>query len=333
MDLVGQRLDRGNDDRIAGVNPERVDVLHRAHGDARVVGIAHHLVLDLLPADEAPFDHDLVDRTGAQAGTDPLPVGRFRLDDPAAGAAQREGRPNNGRQPDLLERHVRGVFTLRGRQPFDYRARRVRLVDPIEQVAERLAILGHPDRLERRPEQADVVALEDTRLREGRGQVEGRLSAEAGKEAVRFLARNDGFDRFDGQRLEVDRVGDLRVGHDRGRVAVDEDRPDALRPEGAASLRAGVVELRRLADDDRPRPQDQDGGRLLARRGHYRALHASRKRSNTASASSGPGAPSGWYCTVSIGFEAWRSPSTEPSFRLTWLTWKPPSVGSESPTT
>ena len=219
MDLVGQRLDRGDHDRIAGVDAERVDVLHRAHRDARVVGIAHDLVLDLLPADEAALDHDLVDRAGAQAGPDPLPVGRFRLDDPAAGAAQREGRPDDGRQPDLLERPVRGLFTLRGRQPLDDRARRVRLVDPIEQVAERLAVLGHPDRLERRPEQADVVALEDARLGEGRGQVEGRLPAEAGKEALGLLARDDGLDRFDRQRLEVDRVGDLRVGHDRGRVA------------------------------------------------------------------------------------------------------------------
>ena len=37
----------------------------------------------------------------------------------------------------------------------------------------------------------------------------------------------------------------------------------------------------------------------------------------------GPGAPSGWYWTVSIGRSRWRSPSTEPSLRLTWLTRNP----------
>ena len=74
VDGVGQRLDRRDDDRIAGVDAERVDVLHRADGDARVVGVAHDLVLDLLPADEAPLDHDLADRAGAQAGPDPLAV-------------------------------------------------------------------------------------------------------------------------------------------------------------------------------------------------------------------------------------------------------------------
>ena len=218
MDLVGQRLDRGDHDRIAGVDAERVDVLHRAHRDARVVGIAHDLVLDLLPADEAALDHHLVDRAGAQAGADPLPVGRFRFDDPAAGAAQRERRPDDGREADLLERPVRRLLAVRRRQSLDDRAGRIRLVDPIEQVAERLAVLGHADRLEWRPEEADVVAFEDTCLREGRGQVEGRLPAEPGEKAFRLLARDDGLHRFDRQRLEIDRVGDLRVGHDRGRV-------------------------------------------------------------------------------------------------------------------
>ena len=57
------------------------------------------------------------------------------------------------------------------------------------------------------------------------------------------------------------------------------------------------------------------------------------KRSKTSSASSGPGEPSGWYWTVSTGRLRCRSPSTEPSLRLRWLTSKPPSRGSVSPTT
>ena len=46
----------------------------RADRDARVVGVAHDLVLDLLPADEVALDHDLADRAGAQAGPDALVV-------------------------------------------------------------------------------------------------------------------------------------------------------------------------------------------------------------------------------------------------------------------
>src|SRR4029079_13891545 len=47
-------------------------------------------------------------------------------------------------------------------------------------------------------------------------------------------------------------------------VAVDEDRPDALGPEGAAGLGAGVIELGGLADHDGPGAEDQDRGGLEA---------------------------------------------------------------------
>ncbi len=289
VDGVGQRLDRGDDDRVAGVDAERVDVLHRAHGDARVVGVAHHLVLDLLPADEAALDHDLADRAGAQAGADPLPVGRLRLDDPATRATERERRPDDGRQPDVREGGVgRGRARLR-RGPLDDRAGRVRLADPVEQVAERLAVLGHPDRLERRAEEADRVALEHAGIGHRGRQVERGLPAEPGQQSLRLFAGDDRLDRLNRQRLEVDHVGDGRVGHDRGRVRVDQDRPDPLGPEGAAGLRPGVVELGGLADHDRPRAEDEDRRGLGPRRAHEAALTCDRSRPRPRTGRTRPG--------------------------------------------
>ena len=62
--------------------------------------------------------------------------------------------------PIVRERRVgRGRARL-GVGALDDRSWRVRLADPVEQVAERLAVLGHLDRLERRAEEADRVALE-----------------------------------------------------------------------------------------------------------------------------------------------------------------------------
>jgi hypothetical protein len=69
---------------------------------------------------------------------------------------------------------------------------------------------------------------------------------------------DDLFQHRPGDRLDVGRVGHARVGHDRRRVAVDQDDAKALLAQGLAGLRAGVIELARLTDHDRPGADDQD---------------------------------------------------------------------------
>ena len=65
-------------------------------------------------------------------------------------------------------------------------------------------------------------------------------------------------DGCDVERLDVGRVRHGGVGHDGGRVGVDEDDLVAELSEGLARLRSGVVELAGLADDDRAGTDDQD---------------------------------------------------------------------------
>ena len=60
-----------------------------------------------------------------------------------------------------------------------------------------------------------------------------------------------------GQRLDVGAVGQLRVGHDRRRIAVDEHDLEAFGAQRLARLRSGIVELAGLADDDRARADDE----------------------------------------------------------------------------
>ncbi len=64
---VGQRLGRRNDDGLARVDAHRVDVLHVTDGDARVAGVPHDLVLELLPAEDALLDENLVDAGALEA--------------------------------------------------------------------------------------------------------------------------------------------------------------------------------------------------------------------------------------------------------------------------
>ena len=79
----------------------------------------------------------------------------------------------------------------------------------------------------------------------------------------RSMIRGQHFRR---QRLDVGAIGEVRVGHDRRRVRVGEDDAIALVAQHPAGLRAGVVELAGLADDDRPGADDEDRGEVVAAR-------------------------------------------------------------------
>ena len=97
-----------------------------------------------------------------------LAVGRLGLDDAAAGPAEGERRPDDRREADRRERLVRRAVARRLGRALDDQAGRVRLADPVEQVAERLPVLGHADRLERRAREAGSRAARRRRRRPSR---------------------------------------------------------------------------------------------------------------------------------------------------------------------
>ncbi len=125
-------------------------------------------------------------------------------------------------------------------------------------VPELLPILGAADGIEARTDELDSEALEHSCLAERDGEIERRLPPQRRQQSVGTLLLDDCGDRLGVQGLDVRRVGPLGVGHDRRRVRVDEHDAVALRPQDAASLRAGVVELARLPDTNRARADDQD---------------------------------------------------------------------------
>ncbi|KAF5059194.1 hypothetical protein DSECCO2_338460 [anaerobic digester metagenome] len=59
---VRQRQSRSHDDGIPGMDADRIHVLHGADGDGGVVGIAHYLKLNFLPAGDGHFNEALIDR-------------------------------------------------------------------------------------------------------------------------------------------------------------------------------------------------------------------------------------------------------------------------------
>jgi hypothetical protein len=124
--------------------------------------------------------------------------------------------------------------------------------------AEELAVLGALDRVEAGADQVDPELVQDAGLGELRGEVERGLPAHRRQERVGALALEHADDSLGIERLEVGPVGEARVGHDRGRVGVDDDRPEPVLAKHLQRLGAGVVELARLADHDRAAADQAD---------------------------------------------------------------------------
>jgi hypothetical protein len=88
--LVGERLRRRDGDRVAGVHAHRVEVLDRAHDDAVVGGVAHHLHLEFLPAQHRFLDQHLAGGRQLQAAGGDLDQLLAVVGDAAAAAAEGE---------------------------------------------------------------------------------------------------------------------------------------------------------------------------------------------------------------------------------------------------
>ena len=250
------------------MDAHRVEVLDAADDDRVVVVVAHHLHLVLLPAQERAVDEHL--RVHRRVQPPPgnvvelVPVVR----DAPAGAAERERRPHDRRQADLLEdltRLFKGVRRERlgALQP-----------DRLDNLLELLAVLGPVDHLAVGPDHLHTQPRERPVVEERARAVERRLPAQRRQHRVDVQVRSlmlldDLGDGFGGDGLDVRPVRELRVGHDRRRVGVHQHHLEPFLPQGLARLRARVVELTALADDDRPGADEQDG-REVGAFGHTR---------------------------------------------------------------
>ena len=242
--FVCQRDGGSDDDGVARVDADGVEVFHRADGDDVAVAVAQHLELDLFPAVDVLFhqhlgdgrEHEAVVRDGAQL--------LFVIGDAAARAAQREGGADNDGIADLV----------RHRHAFLYRIGDIRgddgLADLLHGLFEQLAIFRTVDGVDVGADELDPPLIEEALFGQLAADGQARLPAQRGEQAVRPLFDDDALDRFQRQRFEVDLVGERFVRHDGGGVGVAQDDVDARRLEHAARLRARVIELRRLADDD-----------------------------------------------------------------------------------
>ncbi len=252
VEVVGEGLLWGDGDGVPGVDPHRVDVLDRAD-DHDVVGpIAHHLELELPPADDGLIEQDLPDRRCLEPlGGDLLEL-LLAASDPPSPAPEGEGGAHDAGQPELREGTL-GLVEIGGDHALGHLQPRLR-----HRLPEEVAVLGAGDGLVVGPDQLHPVLLQGAVVVEGLREVQGGLPAEGSQQGVGSLPLDHLGHGAGQQGLDVGRVGELGIGHDRRRVGVDEDDLVALLPQHLAGLDPGVVELGRLPDHDRTRAEDQD---------------------------------------------------------------------------
>ena len=190
--------------------------------------------------------------------------------DAAAGAAERERGPDDDGEPADLFRHGAGfVQVVRGAADGHVEA------DGKHQVLEHLPVFALVDGLGVGADHFDAVFLQHAAAVQSHGGVERGLAAERREQTrvcpcalsffISSISRTMIFStHFGRDRLDVGAVGELRVGHDGGRIGVHEHDAVALLLERLAGLRAGIIELARLADDDRAGADDEDGMNVSA---------------------------------------------------------------------
>ena len=85
------------------------------------------------------------------------------------------------------------------------------------------------------------------------------MTAHGGQQGIWFFLLDNFCHRAPFHRLDVSGIGHGGVGHDRRGVRIDEDDAIALFTQRLARLRAGVIKLAGLADDNGTRAENQDG--------------------------------------------------------------------------
>ena len=86
--LIGQCLGRADDDRVSGMNTDRIDIFHVADRDSSVIAVAHDFILDFLISLNTFLNEYLVNRRQLQGIFQKGKKSFFVLCKTASGASQ-----------------------------------------------------------------------------------------------------------------------------------------------------------------------------------------------------------------------------------------------------
>ena len=251
LDLRGDRQHRSCAERVAGVYAHRIDVLDEAYGDHVALAVADNLELQLLPAEDGLLNENLAYETRLKTSRTHRAELFLVIYKTAAGAAHRVCRAKNYRVAELVGDRKSLVHAVRNLASCHLDTELVHCILKFDTV---LAAL---DRVDLHADNLHIVFVQNTGLIELSAEVQAGLTAEVRQQRVRALLRDDALQSLYVERLNIGNIRCLRVGHDRRRVRVHQNDLVTELAKRLARLRTRVVELARLADDDRAGSDDQ----------------------------------------------------------------------------
>ncbi len=167
LKLLADGQHRRRAERVAGMDPDRIDVLDEADRDHFIVGVADDLELELFPAEDRFFDQDLADHTGLDAALGDRLQFFEVIDQATTRAAHGIGRADDDRITELSGdgfgfRHGIGRFAARHLD-----------AEPGHGFLESDAVLAALDGIDLDADHLDTILFEDTLLAELGAEIEG----------------------------------------------------------------------------------------------------------------------------------------------------------------
>src|SRR5699024_3518325 len=176
---------RGNDDGVAGMDTDRVDVFHVTYDDGVIIRIPHHLIFYFLEAGYGLFDQALADRRIFQSICNDFPEVIFVVAYAAACAAHRECRTDDERIAHLPCKVISLLYRV---DNIRFRHRDLHLIHEWPELALRLRLF---DGIKFPPEQFHNVLFQNAQPVEFKRHVQGYLTAERRQEGIRLFLADD----------------------------------------------------------------------------------------------------------------------------------------------
>ena len=217
---VSQSLRRSDNDRLTGMDTQRVEVFHVTYGDTVVETVAHHFVFHFLPAFQTLFHQHL--RRERESFLGQYVQFFFVVAETRAQTSQCVC----GTDDDRITQFLGGtacILDILYRFTLDCLH-----IDFIQLLHEKLTVFRIHDGLYRCTQHACIIFFEDTCLIQSHTTVQCRLSTERQEHTVRTFLGNHLFYEIRSHRKEIDLVGNpIRGLHGRD-VRVDEDSFDTF---------------------------------------------------------------------------------------------------------